>query len=293
MLTYNMDVEKNSLWLRATPGSGALDQPYYCTEVGLFYGRGHFATARTDKDSYLLFYTLAGAGLVEQGENRLELPEGSALLLNCRTPQSYCTAPGQSRWHHYWAHIDGAGVRALEPVLNPSRTAGAASLTPVRLPAGNAVKAFEAIIRGFEDQTTENLIRTGMAIHQLLAEMAQVRLGAGDAVAKSNRELVHAAIDHIRTHYAQPLSLDDLLANAGISKSYFLRIFRQYAGTTPYNYLVRYRITQAKGLLVLTDLPVREIARKVGFSEETNFSVRFASIVGQSPQQYRKSIVKK
>ena len=58
MLTYNMDVEERSTWLRATPGAAALAQPFYCTEAGNFYGRAHFATARTDKDSFLLFYTL-------------------------------------------------------------------------------------------------------------------------------------------------------------------------------------------------------------------------------------------
>ena len=44
MLTYNMDVEERSTWLRATPGAAALAQPFYCTEAGNFYGRAHFAT---------------------------------------------------------------------------------------------------------------------------------------------------------------------------------------------------------------------------------------------------------
>ena len=39
----------------------------------------------------------------------------------CRTPQSYCTAPGQSCWHHYWVHLDGAGVAAMEPLLLPGK----------------------------------------------------------------------------------------------------------------------------------------------------------------------------
>ena len=98
MLTCNMDVEERSVWLRATPGAAAMAQPFYCTEAGNFYGRAHFATARTDKDSYILFYTLSGSGLIEQNDQRIELPAGSALLLNCRTPQSYCTAPGQDHW---------------------------------------------------------------------------------------------------------------------------------------------------------------------------------------------------
>lgn len=113
MLTYNMDVEERSVWLRATPNNAVLAQPFYATEAGLFYGRSHFATARTDKESYILFYTLAGAGLIEQNEQHIELPQGAALLMNCRTPQSYCTAPGYDVWEHYWVHLDGVGVKTL------------------------------------------------------------------------------------------------------------------------------------------------------------------------------------
>ena len=99
MLTYNMDVTPESVWKRTTPSEAELAQPYYCTEAGVFYAQQHFSTARTDKESYLLFYTLRGAGLIEQGESHVVLSTGQALLLNCRTPQSYCTAPGQSCCH--------------------------------------------------------------------------------------------------------------------------------------------------------------------------------------------------
>ena len=81
MLTYNMDVTPESLWKRTTPSEAELTQPYYCTEAGVFYAQQHFSTARTDKESYLLFYTLRGAGLIEQGESHVELRTGQALLL--------------------------------------------------------------------------------------------------------------------------------------------------------------------------------------------------------------------
>jgi hypothetical protein len=67
MLTYNMDVTPESVWKRTTPSEAELAQPYYCTEAGVFYAQQHFSTARTDKESYILFYTLRGAGLIEQG----------------------------------------------------------------------------------------------------------------------------------------------------------------------------------------------------------------------------------
>ena len=240
MLTYNMDVEERSTWLRATPGAAAQAQPFYCTEAGNFYGRAHFATARTDKDSFLLFYTLSGSGLIEQNDQRVELPAGSALLLNCRTPQSYCTAPGQDHWHHYWAHLDGAGVANLAEVLQPQ-----GRLSPVTVSRLEMQPLFESL-----------------------------------------------AAEYIRQHYAEPLSLDSLLAQTPVSKSWFLRLFRQYMGTTPYNFLLSTRITRAKELLVLTDFSVCEIAHQVGFGDESNFSTRFTAMVGQSPQQYRKSAMK-
>ena len=121
MLTYNMDVTPESIWKRTTLSEAERAQSYSCTEAGLFYAQQRFSTARTDKESYILFYTLRGAGLIEQDGNHVVLETGQALLLNCRTAQSYCTAPGQSCWHHYWVHLDGAGVAAMEPLLLPDK----------------------------------------------------------------------------------------------------------------------------------------------------------------------------
>ena len=282
MLTYNMDVEERSLWLRATPGAAVLAQPFYCTEAGHFYGRSRFATARTDKESYILFYTVAGAGLIEQDAQQVELPAGSALLLNCRTPQSYCTAPGQDHWHHYWVHLDGAGVANMAETLLPQNR-----LTPVRVSGWEMQPLFESIFAEWDRGTVAAQIETGLTLHRMLALLA-ARLLAGDA-SRSNRALIEQATGYIRAHYAEPLSLDALLAQTPVSKSWFLRLFRQYTGTTPYNFLLSTRITRAKELLVLTDFAVSEIAHQVGFGDESNFSTRFTAMVGQSPQQYRKS----
>lgn len=156
MLTYNMDVTPESVWKRTTPSEAELAQPYYCTEAGVFYAQQHFSTARTDKESYILFYTLRGAGLIEQGESHVVLSTGQALLLNCRTPQSYCTAPGQSCWHHYWVHLDGAGVAAMEPLLLPGK-----KLTPVQLTGVKMQEYFEMLLGQMEHSTVDSMVTTG------------------------------------------------------------------------------------------------------------------------------------
>ena len=146
---------------------------------------------------------------------------------------------------------------------------------------------FDTIFAEWDRGTVAAQIETGLTLHRMLALMA-ARLLAGDA-SRSNRALIEQATGYIRAHYAEPLSLDALLAQTPVSKSWFLRLFRQYTGTTPYNFLLSTRITRAKELLVLTDFAVSEIAHQVGFGDESNFSTRFTAMVGQSPQQYRKS----
>lgn len=281
MLTYNMDVEPGSRWLRTTPGAAALAQPYRCTEAGLFYGKAHFSTARSNKESYILFYTLAGSGLIEQGDARVTLLPGQALLMNCRAPQRYCTAPGEERWHHYWAHIDGPGVTALAAIVNPLR------ISAVPLDRRDARDGFEALLARVQDGSTESILRQSLAIHTLLSTLAEQALGA--PASASSRALVEKAAAYIRAHYAEELALDGLAGAAHISKSYFLRLFRQYMGTTPYNYLLCCRITRAKELLVATELAVCQVAHDTGFGSEANFSTRFSAMAGQSPLAYRRA----
>lgn len=285
MLTYNMDVGKDSTWLRATPGSAALAQPFYATEAGRFYGRAGFATARTNKDSFLLFFTLKGKGLVTQNHQEIELPEGSALLLDCRIAQSYRTAPDTGIWEHDWVHLDGSGLAAFaDTLLSQGR------LTPVRIGAAEMLPLFDRLFYQWEKDTALSRLELGLVLHQMLAAMASHLLA--DDAGRSNRALIEQTAAYIRAHYAEPITLDTLLARVPFSKSWFLQLFRQYIGTTPYSFLLATRITHAKELLVLTDYSVSEIARQTGFEDESNFSTRFSSMTGQSPRQYRKTAIR-
>ena len=61
-------------------------------------------------------------------------------------------------------------------------------------------------------------------------------------------------------------------------------------GTTPYQYLLCYRLAQSKELLGTTQQSVGEIALYVGFASESNFSAQFAKRAGQTPGEYRKQL---
>lgn len=85
-----------------------------------------------------------------------------------------------------------------------------------------------------EKETTTAQIEIGLTLHKMLALLAHQQLSGDES--RSNRTMIKQIADYIRAHYAEPINLDMLLAQIPVSKSWFLRLFRQYMGTTPYNF---------------------------------------------------------
>ncbi len=278
MLTYTMDIEKRSTWFRSTPSETGRSLPFFCTEAGTFYARERFVTERSHKDAYLVFYTLGGAGIIEQGGQSVTLGQNQALLMDCRAPQRYVTDPVRHHWYHLWAHVNGAGADAI------SQAMGLPKLQPVSLPLADVKPIFETIFENMKKEGYIESLTTSLAVDRLLTSIALAPDSRGSFV---EFDAVSVARRYMEEHYAEDLHVDDVAREAAISTSQLIRLFKRQLGTTPHSYLLRYRITQAKELLAETTLPVATIARQVGFASESNFSYRFGEMCGQSPSAYR------
>ena len=73
-----------------------------------------------------------------------------------------------------------------------------------------------------------------------------------------------------------------------VSYSWFRKMFRQYAGASPAQYLSQIRFLRAKELLDTTELTVAEIAYRLRFETPSHFSTFFRKREGVPPQQYRR-----
>jgi AraC-like DNA-binding protein len=102
--------------------------------------------------------------------------------------------------------------------------------------------------------------------------------------------LVHLrrARDHADRHYAEPVDLDELAAEARLSKYHFLRLFRATYGVTPLDYVSKRRIERAQDLLRSSNLTVTEVCHAVGYSSLGSFSTRFRELVGETPSEFQR-----
>ena len=94
-------------------------------------------------------------------------------------------------------------------------------------------------------------------------------------------------LQYIELHYKEDVSLDMLARSANVSKSECLRCFKTTLQTTPYKYLMEYRLSRAADLLKNTDLLIETIASEVGFSHVSHFGKCFREKTGLSPREYR------
>lgn len=103
---------------------------------------------------------------------------------------------------------------------------------------------------------------------------------------------VAEALKFIQIHYGQDISLPQVAGHVKLSANYLGNLFKKELKINFIEYLNELRIGKAKELLVGTYLKSYEVAERVGFTEHTYFSKVFKKIVGSSPNEFRKSLMK-
>ena len=86
-------------------------------------------------------------------------------------------------------------------------------------------------------------------------------------------------------------TLDEVARNIGMSRTSFATRFREVMGETPMNYLSDWRMTLAKEMLKMSDIPVKEIAHKTGYQSEAAFNRVFKDKIRLTPLKYRQSFL--
>lgn len=128
----------------------------------------------------------------------------------------------------------------------------------------------------------------------ILAELWQIILRHADISAPTEEDPVSMRmrrfLEYIEEHLDQDISLEEMAASAGVSKTEVLRCFHKTLQTTPYSYVMEARLSKAADLLAETGLPVGEIASRTGFNQQSYFGKRYKEKMGVTPLEYRRKM---
>ena len=108
-----------------------------------------------------------------------------------------------------------------------------------------------------------------------------------DRTAPKHPQWFVTVIDYIEAHYKEEITVEQLSNLTKISTPHFHRLFLDYTGFTPYQYLLIFRVEKAKLLLTDPVLQVKQIGKEVGFNHVNHFIQHFKRITGLTPGEYR------
>jgi AraC-like DNA-binding protein len=127
--------------------------------------------------------------------------------------------------------------------------------------------------------------------HLMLLQALRLHLAEGSAggvgwlFALADRHM-GAAIAAIHEAPAHRWTLQALAERAGMSRSTFALRFKETVGTSPMEYVTRWRMLLAGDRLMNSSEPISAIARSLGYESESAFSTAFKRVMGCSPRQY-------
>jgi AraC-like DNA-binding protein len=101
---------------------------------------------------------------------------------------------------------------------------------------------------------------------------------------------VQKAVEYIEKNYHRKITVTQVSQAAGLSKSTFLRRFKQSLGVPFKTFLNRVRISKAKHLISSEGLNVTEACYAVGFNDSAYFSRTFRKVEGTSPSHYKSAL---
>lgn len=96
------------------------------------------------------------------------------------------------------------------------------------------------------------------------------------------------ATQYFNDNYNTDINIEEYAQSRGMSTCWFIRNFKKFTGTTPMQYIMSIRISNAQSLLETTQYSISEISRIVGYSNPLYFSRLFHKQKGFAPSKYRK-----
>jgi AraC family transcriptional regulator len=138
----------------------------------------------------------------------------------------------------------------------------------------------------FEEQLTA-LLSHHLQQHRHIAEMVNNLPPVRKATRIELYKRLSRAMDVLRSGFCGEISLDQLAAEACLSKYHFLRLFRNAYGLSPYQYIQHLRLEKARALLAGSIIPITDLAGLLGFDNSQSFSRLFYQRMGLYPTQYR------
>lgn len=231
------------------------------------------------KNHHIIHFIASGKGTYEKNGIKYSLSSGSGFYCPANE-MVYYVADEEEPWEYYWVGFNGVDSPWL------LSAAGLSSESPCFKCDNSApiVNAMLDIYNSNGSNLYNELEMTGN-LYRLMSYIIKENQ-SDDNIHRKSTDYINLSIKYIEHNYSRLISVNDIAASAGISRSHLYRLFTQELNITPNEYLIQYRINNACKLLRTSNINVSEAAYSSGFSDPLYFSRVFKRVKGVTPSAY-------
>ena len=271
--TGGMAAKTPAIGFRHGLGAAAL------TGGGWMRGKQGYLAGRVMHE-YALVYLVEGGGWYDDDAGDQRVATGDVIVVFPGQRHGYGRRVGDPHWSEGFVVFHGAVFEQLErdglidrrrPLLSPGLDPG-------------LVAAFAVLIDEARSAHPVDARLSVARLHLLLAEIVgrDARRGGDDAFASAARARLEERID-------QPLDLVAVARGFSLGSEAFRKRFARTVGAPPARYRQLRRVDRAKDLLASGDLPLAEIAARLGWCDQYFFSRQFKQVTGRTPAAFRRA----
>ncbi len=230
-------------------------------------------------DEYQIVYITKGRGIFEANKRTHVIVPGSIMVIFPGVPHHY-KPEYEVGWMEYWVGFKGPHADALcaQGFLSPKKPLFEVGLQ------NSLLAIYTQIFELVQSQQPLYQIRASSLVLTLIAEILASERKAVQYT--HSEQLVEKAKFLMEEKIYGDINLNGIGDMLGVSTSHLNAVFKSYTAMTPYQYAISIKIRKAKELLERDDLPIKEVAFRLGFDDPYYFSRLFKKKTGISPSRW-------
>lgn len=251
-------------------------RPFKLTLLGITYEDPDYYIRRVDSPEIVIEYVMSGKGYIKRNGKESPVGPGDMYVLPLGDDHEYYSDP-VNPYRKIWFNAEGPLFDEL------------ASLYGIRgkciFHSLDGYDLLEKMLHLCEDKSLsgdEINTRASLILHEIVMRMSTHGTDEIDEDAEKLRI-------YLDMHITDQVSLKDLSEHIFKSESQTVRIFKKAFSITPYDYLLKAKISLSKRFLRNTTITIKDVAYRIGFNDEHYFSNVFRQKTGMSPSEYRRS----
>lgn len=242
----------------------------------------------TDRPSgrgdYQLYYVAGGKAHFFLDNKERILPKGSVVLFRPGEPQKY-DIYARDTPETYWVHFTGSEVEGLLEhygFKKGEKLFYTGNVQDFQHIYGQMIRELQLRRTNFKDLLALNMRTLLLMINRHITESKNAGAQVIDEIEK--------AIHYFNDNYNKQIVIEKYAEQHLMTPCWFIQNFKQLTHTTPMQYIVNLRLTNAMNMLENRNYNVAQIASAVGYDNPLYFSRLFKKHTGLSPTEYRANL---